>query len=361
MEEKLEAAWEVNVRKTVPYVPGEQPKQENVIKLNTNENPYPPSPEVAEALRKLTAGELRKYPDPAASKLNQALADYHHVPVSRIFTGVGSDDVLAMAFMTFFHSGRKILFPDITYSFYPVWANLMEIPFETKPLDAKFQIRTEDYLQQNGRIGGIVFPNPNAPTGILKSREEILRILEGNPDIVVIVDEAYIDFAEEGSSVLDLTDQYENLLVTRTFSKSRSLAGLRIGYAVGSEKLMGYLNQIKYSYNSYTMNTPSIVLGTASVRDEAYFRETVEKIRSTRSWFTDEIRKIGFSVPESSANFVFAKPDWMTARELFQNAREAGIFFRYFDQPRIGDYLRITIGTREEMERVVDFIKNLKA
>ena len=344
------SSWRDNIRKVEPYTPGEQPKEDGVIKLNTNENPYPPSPKALEAAAEIR--NLRKYPDPAATKLTNAIASYHGVPKEQVFVGVGSDDVLAVAFMTFFNSEKPILFPDITYSFYPVWAELFGIPYEKKPLNSQFQIEPKDYFGENG---GVVFPNPNAPTGIYMPLEEVEEILEHNRDVAVIVDEAYIDFG--GVSAKTLTEKYDNLLVVQTYSKSRSMAGLRIGYAIGNQELIQAMNDVKYSYNSYTMNEPSILMGAAVLEDEAYFQETRKKIIDTREWFKEEMRKLGFTFPDSKANFIFASHERIAAKELFQAAKEQKIYVRYFDQPRINNYLRITIGTREEMETLLRFFK----
>ena len=343
--------WEENVRKVVPYVPGEQPKMDNLIKLNTNENPYPPSPKVLEA--KLDMSRLKLYPDPAADMLVSAIADYHGVDKSRVFVGVGSDDVLAMSFMSFFNSDKAILFPDVTYSFYDVWADMLHIPYKTVPLDEDYRIRPEDYKCGNG---GVIFPNPNAPTGISLPLESVREIIEANRDVVVIVDEAYVDFG--GETALPLIDEYDNLLVVRTFSKSRSMAGIRIGYAIGQEKLIKYLSDVKYSYNSYTMNMPSIILGTASIADEEYFREQVAKVVATRERTTKALEELGFKVLPSKANFVFASHKEKPAKEIFTAARERGIILRYFDRPRTDDFLRITIGTDEEMDSFIEFLKD---
>ena len=248
--------WEANIRKVVPYVPGDQPGGDKLIKLNTNENPYPPAPGAIRALRELETDRLRKYPDPAASMLVEALAGYYGVGSDQVFVGVGSDDVIAMSFLTFFNSDKPVLFPDITYSFYKVWADLYRIPYDTPALDGDFNIIPEDYEKENG---GVIFPNPNAPTGIYMPLEQVEGILKANQDVVVIVDEAYIDFA--GPSALELIGRYENLLVVQTFSKSRSMAGMRIGFAIGNQRLIRALNDVKYSYNSYTMNLTSIVMG----------------------------------------------------------------------------------------------------
>ena len=277
--------WEEYVRTVEPYVPGEQPDKPDMIKLNTNENPYPPAPGVVEALKNFDTDKLRLYPEPTCKVLVDAIADYYGIKSSQVFTGVGSDDVLAMVFTTFFNSKKPILFPDITYSFYDVWANMLRIPFETKPLDDDFQIRKEDYYGENG---GVVFPNPNAPTGNLMPLSEIEDIIAHNRDVIVVVDEAYIDFG--GESVLPLIEKYDNLLVVQTFSKSRSLAGMRIGFAMGNEKLIRYINDVKYSFNSYTLNQTTLALGVEAIKDRAYFEETCAKVIATREWTKKELK-----------------------------------------------------------------------
>lgn len=346
------AIWESNIRKVVPYVPGEQPKDKDIIKLNTNENPYGPSPKVL--AKSVELEKLRLYPDPAATALVGAIADYHGVKQSQVFVGVGSDDVLAMSFMTFFNSDKPVLFPDITYSFYDVWADMLRIPYETVPVDDDFRIVAKDYYKDNG---GVIFPNPNAPTGIAEPLSFIEDILKHNQDVIVIIDEAYVDFG--GETALPLIDKYDNLLVVRTFSKSRSMAGLRIGYAIGNETIIRYLNDVKYSYNSYTMNMPSIILGVESIADEEYFRETVAKVVATREWFKSEIEKIGFSCPPSAANFLFITHENIPAKEIFEKARENKIIVRYFDKPRIDNHLRVSIGTREQMKAFLEFLKTI--
>ncbi|MCI9487165.1 MAG: histidinol-phosphate transaminase [Lachnospiraceae bacterium] len=345
--------WEANIRKVTPYVPGEQPKQTDVIKLNTNENPYGPSPAVKKALEDFDTELLRLYPDPASQVLVDALAKRYGLGTDQVFVGVGSDDVLAMSFLTFFNSGKPILFPDISYSFYSVWAELYGIPYECPVLDDGFQIRKEDYYKENG---GVIFPNPNAPTSLALGLAEVEDIVAHNQKSVVIVDEAYIDFG--GESALGLLSKYENLLVVRTFSKSRSMAGLRIGYAMGAPALIRALNDVKYSFNSYTMNQTSLVLGTAALEDEAYFQETVGKIRATRERAKKRLSALGFVCPEPSANFIFASRPGTDAKALFDALREKNIYVRHFDGPRIGDYLRITIGTDEQMERLFEFLEN---
>ena len=344
-------AWEKNIRRVVPYVPGEQPQLEKMIKLNTNENPYPPSPKVMETKDKIE--NLRLYPDPTVSKLVNAIAAYHGLEQEQVFVGVGSDDVLAMSFLTFFNSEKPILFPDITYSFYDVWANLYKIPYKQKELDENFRIRKEDYIEENG---GVIFPNPNAPTGVYENLDFIEDILKANQDVIVIIDEAYIDFG--GTSALELLPKYENLLVVRTFSKSRSMAGMRIGYAMGNKELIRALNVVKHSYNSYTMNQPSICMGVASIEDEEYFKDKVEKIISTREQFKKDLTELGFSFPDSKSNFVFATHKTAKAKDIFEAAKKEGIFLRYFNQPKIDNYLRISIGTEEEMKALVAFFKN---
>lgn len=345
------AAWSDNIRKVEPYVPGEQPKDMNVIKLNTNENPYGPSPKAAEAIQ--DPDLLRLYPDPKASLLVDTIAAYHGVAPSQVFVGVGSDDVLAMSFLTFFNSDKPILFPDITYSFYDVWAELFRIPYERPALDKNFRLVKEDYYKKNG---GVVFPNPNAPTGIYEDLVNVEDIISHNSDSIVIVDEAYIDFG--GKSALELIDKYDNLVVVRTFSKSRSMAGLRIGYAISNPTLIKALNDVKYSYNSYTMNRPSIIMGTESVKDDDYFKAMVAKVVATRKRFVENIKPLGFTCLDSSANFVFATHESIPAKEIFESAKNAHIYVRYFDKPRIDNYLRISIGTDKEMDRFVEFLKN---
>lgn len=347
------AAWEKNVRKVIPYTPGEQPNRSNMIKLNTNENPYPPSPEVTKALREVDTDSFRKYPDPTAGVLVQALADYYNVSNHQVFVGVGSDDVLAMSFLTFFNSGKPILFPDITYSFYDVWADLFRIPYECPPLDEDFKIRTKDYLRE---CGGIVLPNPNAPTGLWKNLEELEEIIAANPEVIVIIDEAYIDFG--GTSALSLLPKYENLLVVQTFSKSRSLAGMRIGYAIGNERLIKYLNDAKYSFNSYTMNAAALAAGTAAIQDDTYFKETLQKIINTRERTKKELCRLGFSFPDSKSNFIFATHPKCSAEKLFEALKQADIYVRYFHKPRIDNYLRISIGTDAQMDELIRFLEH---
>lgn len=344
--------WEDNVRKVVPYVAGEQPNKPNMIKLNTNECPYPPAPGVQRLAAQMDCNALRLYPDSNTTLLVDALAEYYRVRPEQVFVGVGSDDVLAMAFMTFFNSGQPILFPDVTYSFYDVWAELYRIPYRTCPLDENWHIRPEDYKQPNG---GVIFPNPNAPTGLMESLDTVEEIIRANQDVVVIVDEAYVDFG--GVSVLPLLEKYENLLVVQTFSKSRAMAGLRVGFCIGNEKLIRYLNDVKFSFNSYTMNYPSQMLGVEAVRDDEYFKSVTAKITDTRERVKKELAQLGFTFPDSMANFVFASHETVPAEDIFRALREADIYVRYWNKPRISNSLRITIGTDEQMDRMIAFLK----
>lgn len=344
--------WDKNIRKVIPYTPGEQPDTPGMIKLNTNENPYPPAPGTEKALKDLDINRMRLYPDPTAGELVKSLASYYKVDTDQIFTGVGSDDVIAMCFMTFFNSEKPILFPDISYSFYSVWADLFKIPYKRPALDEDFHIIKEDYHKENG---GIILPNPNAPTSIYEELSVIEDILQHNRDVIVIIDEAYIDFG--GTSALELIHKYDNLLVVQTFSKSRSMAGVRIGFAIGNPVLIKYLNDVKYSFNSYTMNQPSIALGIKAVEEEEYFKDTIHKIVNTRERTKKELRRLGFSFPDSKANFLFITHPEFQAKELFEALRKEDIYVRYFPVPRIDNYLRITIGTEEEMDHLITFLK----
>ena len=348
--------WERNIRKVVPYTPGEQPNQPDMIKLNTNENPYPPASKVQQVLKEMDAGDLRLYPDPSAGALVKAIADYYGLNEDQVFVGVGSDDVLAMSFLTFFNGEKPVLFPDITYSFYDVWAELFRIPYERPALDDSFHIKKEDYFKENG---GIIFPNPNAPTGVELPLQDIEEILKANPGSVVIVDEAYIDFGAH--SALPLISKYDNLLVVQTFSKSRSMAGMRIGFACGNPVLIKYLNDVKYSFNSYTMNRTSLAAGVAAIGDRDYFEDTCQKIMDTREWTQKELKALGFTFQDSKANFIFAAHKTCPAKQIFEALRAKHIYVRYFAKPRIDNYLRITIGTREEMEQLIRFLKEYLA
>ena len=346
--------WKNNVRLVTPYTPGEQPKVSNLIKLNTNENPYPPAPGVFEAFKRIDLSDLRKYPDPTCDVLVTAISETYGIAKEKIFVGVGSDDVLAMAFLTFFNGGKEILFPDVTYSFYDVWAKLYRIPYRQVPLLEDFSLDPNDYKAENG---GVVIANPNAPTGVTQPIEGIEDIIRSNPGSVVIVDEAYVDFGAE--SALPLIDRYDNLLVVQTFSKSRSMAGMRIGIAFGQPELIRYLSDVKYSFNSYTMNIPALILGAEAVRDKEYFKETVNKIVKTREWTKKELCKLDFDFADSDTNFIFARHRTVPRDRIFKELRERNILVRAFNGERTKDYLRISIGTDEEMHQVTEALKEI--
>ncbi|WP_044957990.1 histidinol-phosphate transaminase [Butyrivibrio sp. LC3010] len=348
-------SWEKSVRRVTPYVPGEQPKDKNIIKLNTNECPYPPAPKVRELISGLRYEDMRLYPDPEASSLIKALSGYYNVPEDQIFVGVGSDDVLSMAYLTFFNSDNPILFPDITYSFYDVWAELYKVPYKKIPLRDDFTIDFTEYYGDKQPNGGIIIANPNAPVGIYEPVSKIEDVVAHNPDSVCIIDEAYIDFG--GESALPLIKKYDNVLIVQTFSKSRAMAGMRIGYAFGSKKLIKYMQDAKFSFNSYTMNRPSLELGIAAIEDDVYFKETCNKIIATRERVKKELSALGFTFPDSKANFIFAKHDKLTGEELFLALKNAGIYVRHWNADRIYDYLRITIGTDEEMDKLISFLQ----
>ncbi len=342
------------LRQIDPYVPGEQPKTAGIIKLNANENPYPPAPGVADVLRTFDTAKLAVYPDANAKALKTAVAERFSLRPAQVFLGNGSDDVLALAFQSFFCSDKPILYPDITYSFYPVWCDLFRIPYETLPLDEDFCVNVRDYDRPNG---GIVLPNPNAPTGRGVSLDFLEDLLQHNQDCVVIIDEAYVDFGAQ--SAVPLLDKYENLLIVQTTSKSRSLAGMRIGYALGSETLISTLEAVKNSYNSYTMDAVALAVGEASIRDEAYFQDTCRKVAATRDRSADELRALGFTVLPSLTNFLFVTHPEKKAPDIFAALREKGIFIRYFKLPRIDNYLRITVGTDEQMDKLLAALKEI--
>lgn len=340
----MQQEWMKNLRDIEPYVPGEQSREKNIVKINANENPYPPSPEAIKAINEFDCNRLRFYPDANALEFKKALAEFYGVSVENVFLGNGSDDVLALSFQAFFNSDKPIAYPDITYSFYPVWCRLFNIPYKNYPLDDNFRINPEDYKEQNG---GVVIPNPNAPTSLGEGREFIERIMEYNKDSVVIIDEAYVDFG--GYSSVELTKKYENLLITGTFSKSRSLAGMRIGYAIGSKTLISVLEAVKNSYNSYTLNSISMAAGTAAIKDRAYFESTVSKVIATRQRVAEELRALGFTVLNSQTNFLFATHNAISIKDYFEWLKAQKVFIRYFNLPRINNYVRITIGTDDEM------------
>lgn len=350
----IENLWENNVRKVIPYTPGEQPKDNDIIKLNTNENPYPPAPGVKKILEEYDCSKMRLYPDPDSTVLVEAIAERYNIKTSQVFVGVGSDDVLSIAFLTFFNSEKPILFPDITYSFYDVWADVYRIPYVQKPLKEDFTIDAEDYKCENG---GVIFPNPNAPTGCEESLAMIEEIVKANPSSVVIIDEAYVDFGAE--SALKLIDKYENLLVIQTYSKSRSMAGMRIGYAMGSEKLIKYMNDVKFSINSYTMTPLTQLCGAVAINDEEYFQQTLTKIIDVREYSKKKLTELGFTFPDSKSNFIFASHSTKPAGEIFSALKERKIFVRYWNKPRINNYLRISIGTKEEMDKLFEALEEI--
>ena len=346
--------WRDNLRRVEPYVPGEQPNEKDMVKLNTNENPYPPSPKVLQAMNDFDIDTLRLYPDPNSQLLVDAIAKRYDVDSDQVFVGVGSDDVLAIAFMTFFNGKKPVLFPDITYSFYNVWAELFNIPYERPALDENFNIVAEDYYKENG---GVIIANPNAPTGIEQNEAFLRDVIEHNQDVVVIIDEAYVDFCDY--SALDLIKEYDNVLVVQTYSKSRSMAGMRIGYAMGSTELIKAMNDVRYSYNSYPMTRLSVALGVAALEDEEYFQETKQKIIDTREWTKKELKRLGFTFGDSKTNFIFAKHETVHANEIFTKLREKHIYVRHFSADRIDNYLRISIGTQKEMEYFISEVEKL--
>ena len=349
--------WTKNLRNIEPYVPGEQSKDKDIVKINANENPYPPSPKAIEALKSFDTNKLRFYPSANSTKLKEAIAKYYKVDVSNVFVGNGSDDVLAVAFQSFFNSEKPIVYPDLTYSFYPVWCSLFGIEYKNYPVGDDFRINPEDYKEKNG---GVVIPNPNAPTSLGEGLDFVEKILNYNQDSVVIIDEAYVDFG--GTSSIPLIDKYENLLVTGTFSKSRSLAGLRIGFAIGSKALIDVMEAVKNSYNSYTVDSLSIEMGAASIEDDEYFKSTCKKVIKTRERVTLELEKRGFDVLDSQTNFIFVTHNKHNMKSLFEYLKTQKVFIRYFSLPRIENYVRITIGTNEEMdiflEKTKEFILN---
>ncbi|WP_324710535.1 histidinol-phosphate transaminase [Pseudomonas citronellolis] len=345
--------WSPFVKDLVPYVPGEQPKLARLVKLNTNENPYGPSPKALAAMQAELGDALRLYPDPNAERLKQTIADYYGVRPGQVFVGNGSDEVLAHAFHALFqHDGRPLLFPDVTYSFYPVYCGLYGIPFEALALDEQFQIRVEDYARPNA---GIIFPNPNAPTGCLLPLDAIERLLLTNPDSVVLVDEAYVDFG--GETAIGLVERYPNLLVAQTLSKSRSLAGLRVGLAVGHEDLIEALERVKNSFNSYPLDRVAQAGAIAAFEDREYFQRTCQAVIDSREKLVGELSGMGFEVLPSAANFIFARHPQHDAAELAAGLREQGVIVRHFKQARIAQFLRISIGTEEQNQALLDALR----
>ncbi len=350
----MNTLWSPFVNSLVPYVPGEQPKIANLVKLNTNENPYPPSPLAIQAMQDCLNDELRLYPDANAEHLKEAIAEHTQLNKNQVFVGNGSDEVLAHAFCALFQHNKPLLFPDISYSFYPVYCQLYGIEAQKIPLDDEFQINPLDY---QGDIGGIIFPNPNAPTGCLMPINAVELILKNNPNSVVLVDEAYIDFG--GESAVKLIQRYPNLLVCQTFSKSRSLAGMRIGFALGQEHLIEALERVKNSFNSYPLDKLAQAGATAAIKDSHYFEETCQKVIENRQFVTDGLLNLGFEVLPSFANFVFASHAVRDAEDISSALRAEGVIVRHFKQDRIDNYLRISIGTREENERLLNILAEI--
>ena len=346
--------WSPLVHQLTPYVPGEQPKIPNLTKLNTNESPYGPSPKVYEAIKQATNDTLRLYPDPQAQDLKQALADYTGLPANHIFVGNGSDEVLALAYQALLKQNKPLLFPDISYSFYPVYCKMYQVDYEQIPLDENFKINLADYQRPNG---GIIFPNPNAPTGIALPLSEIRQLLDNNPDSVVLVDEAYVDFGTE--SAVALIKDYPNLLVTQTFSKSWALAGLRVGFAVGQPELIKALIRVKDSFNSYPLDRLALAGAKAAVEDQDYFKSTCNKVITSREKLTQALSQLGFEVLPSSANFVFARHPQHEGAWLAQKLREKALLVRHFNQPRISSFLRITLGTEEQNTLLIQLLTKL--
>lgn len=335
--------WSAHIHDLQPYVPGEQPRGTELIKLNTNENPYGPSPKVIEAIRLAATDRLRLYPVPDGGAFRQAIADYHQVDINRVFVGNGSDEVLAHVFFALFKQSQPILFPDITYSFYPVYCQLYDIAFQRIPLEDDFVLNLDTYQQPNG---GIIFANPNAPTGRLLSVEQIKSLLENNTDSVVVVDEAYIDFG--GESAIGLTSEFDNLLVTQSLSKSRALAGMRLGFAIGHHDLIEALIRVKDSFNSYPLDSLAIAAGVAAFEDQAYFEACRDKVIEARHKLVQSLVELGFDVIPSEANFVFVRHPEKDAETLAGELRDKGVIIRHFNKPRIDQYLRITVGRPDE-------------
>lgn len=346
--------WSSRLEGIKPYVPGEQPKTVNLIKLNTNENPYPPSPMVEKAVVGVTPAMYRLYPDPECTGLVNAIAEYNRVKPEQIFVGNGSDEILAFSFLAFFDPGKEIVFADITYSFYPVYAKFFGLDYREVPLNDDFTYNVDALCGNNY---GVVIANPNAPTGIDMGLANIEKVLKANPDAVVVVDEAYIDFG--GKSAIELLDKYPNLLIVRTFSKSHSLAGLRIGYAIGSTELIGAMNAVKNCINSYTLDRVALAAAQAAIEDRAYYDGTKAKIIAAREKTVTALKKLGFIVTDSKTNFIFVRHTAKSGNEIFKYLRQRNIIVRHFSAPRIDDWLRITIGTDAEMETLISVLKEI--
>ena len=350
----MKAFWGDRIRNLAPYTPGEQPRDRQYIKLNTNENPYSPAPSVLEAVQKAAGEALKLYPDPNSTALKGALAAYAGLRAENVFVGNGSDEVLALCFAAFFDKRAPVRFPDVTYSFYPVYADFFSVPYEEMPVGAYFDIRPGSFA---GSCGGVILPNPNAPTGYVLPISEIERMAASDPNRLVLIDEAYVDYGNE--TCIPLIHKYKNLIVVHTMSKSKNLAGAHIGYCVADKSLIDDLNGIKFSFNPFNMSDISLAIGTAAVKDSAYYEKCAKEIIANREFLSEELRKLGFQVLESHTNFIFVTNPAMYAKEYNQKLREHGILARYYDAPRIDNFLRITIGTREEMEAVVEATREI--
>lgn len=346
--------WQDKLRQIDPYIPGEQSKDPDLVKLNANENPYPPSPRVEEIMKSFRPERLRFYPDANSGNLRTALAKKFAVSENMIFMGNGSDDVLALCWQAFFCSDQPILFPDVTYSFYPVWCSLFRTPYKNVPLTPEFRIDPRSFDSPNG---GVIFPNPNAPTGIGECLDFIEDVLQHNQDCIVIIDEAYVDFG--ATSCVPLLEKYKNLVVVQTMSKSRSLAGLRVGYAIAAPELIATLEAVKNSYNSYTMDMLTLDCATASVEDEAYFQASCQKVIATRERVSQELKTLGFTILPSQTNFIFAEHATVPAKDIFEKLKAKKIFIRYFKLPRIDNHLRITVGTDAEMDKLLSALREI--
>lgn len=341
--------WNEKVKNIEPYVPGEQPKDKKYIKLNTNENPYPPGKNVMDSMKNAVNNDLRLYPDPNCDNLALSIADYYKLSKEQVFIGNGSDEILAFSFMAFFSKDKKVLFPDISYTFYKVYAELFNLDYELIKLDNQFNIPLEQFKKENTCV---ILPNPNAPTGKYIDTDELRKLVEANKDNIVIIDEAYIDFG--GESMVKYIDKYPNLLVVQTLSKSRALAGIRVGFALGHKDLIEGLNRIKNSMNSYTIDRVALAGAKAAIENEEYFKEITNKIIKTREKTIGDLKKLGFQVLDSKANFIFAKHRELDGKYLYESLKENGILVRYFNKERIDDFLRITIGTDEEMKILIE-------
>lgn len=346
--------WQDNLIKIEPYIAGEQPKKTDFIKLNANENPYPPSPKAAAAIREFNAENLKKYPSANAVPLVNAIAEREGLLPENVLAGNGTDDVLSLCFRAFFNSDKPIIFPDITYSFNTVWCDILNIPYDTVPVDDNFNINPADYARPNG---GVVIANPNAPTSIGRGLDFIHEIMRNNRESVVIIDEAYVDFG--GTTAVPLLKEFDNLVITRTFSKSRSMAGMRLGWAIGCKEAVAAIYAAKDSMNSYPVDSIAQAAGVASIKDEEYFQATLKKVIATRERLTAELRSMGFSLPDSQTNFLFATHPKFSAKEIFEYLKTRDIYVRWFNKPRIDNYLRITVGTDEETDKLINELREL--